>query len=164
MPRGRGSLGPRRTLQGQANLRGDTDGTATHLVLSPGLLCTKAHWAARLEALADIANISIADCPRHDTMRDIARSILATAPEQIALAGLSMGGDIAYEVIRQAPEEVKLALLDTGCGPIRRSGASRGCAAMSSPGAKARGAAQDELMTPPHAGEDHVPNHRHCRP
>jgi pimeloyl-ACP methyl ester carboxylesterase len=82
--------------QGQANL-------TTHLVLSPGLLCSKAHWAARLEALADIANLSIADHTRHDTRRDIARSILATAPEQIALAGLSMGGYIAYEVIRQAP-------------------------------------------------------------
>jgi hypothetical protein len=131
-------------------------------VLSPGLLCTKAHWAARLEALADIANISIADCPRHDTKRDIARSILATAPEH--WPACRWAANIVYEVIRQAPQVVKLALLDTGCGPIRRSGASRGCAAMSSPGAKARGAAQDELMTPSHAGEDHVPNHRHCRP
>jgi pimeloyl-ACP methyl ester carboxylesterase len=48
-------------------------------------------------------------------MEGIARSILAAAPQQFALAGLSMGGYIAYEIIRQAPERVqRLALLDTG--------------------------------------------------
>jgi pimeloyl-ACP methyl ester carboxylesterase len=48
-------------------------------------------------------------------MAGIARSILASAPERFALAGLSMGGYIAYEIVRQAPERVeRLALLDTG--------------------------------------------------
>ena len=88
---------------------------ATKLVLVPGLLCTKALWAPQIAALADIADISVADHTRHDTMAGIARSILATAPERFALAGLSMGGYIAYEIMRQAPERVtRLALLDTG--------------------------------------------------
>jgi len=87
----------------------------TDLVLVPGLLCTKALWAPQIAALSDIADITVADHTRHDTMHAIAKSILAAAPERFALAGLSMGGYIAYEIIRQAPERVvKLALLDTG--------------------------------------------------
>ena len=88
---------------------------ATNLVLVPGLLCTKALWAPQLAALGDIADMTVADHTRHDTMAAIAKSILAAAPARFALAGLSMGGYIAYEILRQAPERVtKLALLDTG--------------------------------------------------
>jgi len=87
----------------------------TNLVLVPGLLCTRALWAPQVDALGDIAEIMIADHTRHDSMAAIARSILATAPERFALAGLSMGGYISYEIVRQAPERVtKLALLNTG--------------------------------------------------
>ena len=88
---------------------------ATKLVLVPGFLCTGALWAPQMAALADIADISVADHTRHDTMVGIAKSILAAAPERFALAGLSMGGYIAYEIVRQAPQRVtRLALLDTG--------------------------------------------------
>ena len=87
----------------------------TNLVLVPGLLCTKALWAPQVEALGDIAEITVADHTRHDSMAAIAQSILDAAPERFALAGLSMGGYIAYEIVRQAPQRVtKLALLDTG--------------------------------------------------
>jgi pimeloyl-ACP methyl ester carboxylesterase len=72
-------------------------------------------WAPQIAALADIADCTVADHTRHDTMAGIAGSILAKAPERFALAGLSMGGYIAYEIVRQAPERVeRLALLDTG--------------------------------------------------
>ena len=85
------------------------------LVLVPGLLCTAALWAPQVAALADVADMSVPDHTRHDTMEGIARSILANAPERFALAGLSMGGYIAYEIVRQAPQRVtRLALLDTG--------------------------------------------------
>lgn len=87
----------------------------TNLVLVPGLLCTAALWAPQIAALKDIAQCTVADHTRHRTMAGIARSILASAPERFALAGLSMGGYIAYEIMRQAPERVeRLALLDTG--------------------------------------------------
>ena len=87
----------------------------TNLLLVPGLLCTHVLWAPQIAALGDIANCSVADHTRHDTMAGIARSILAAAPERFALAGLSMGGYIACEIVRQAPERVeRLALLDTG--------------------------------------------------
>jgi pimeloyl-ACP methyl ester carboxylesterase len=72
----------------------------TQLVLVPGLLCSPALWAAQVAGLSDIADITIADHTRHDTMPAIADAILAEAPERFALAGLSMGG--------------YMALLDTG--------------------------------------------------
>jgi pimeloyl-ACP methyl ester carboxylesterase len=85
------------------------------LVLVPGLLCTGALWAPQIAVLSDIADCTVADHTRHDTMEGIARAILAAAPERFALAGLSMGGYISYEILRQAPERVeRLALLDTG--------------------------------------------------
>ena len=87
----------------------------TDLVLVPGLLCTRALWAPQIAALGDIADCTVADHTRHDSMAGIAGSILAAAPPRFALAGLSMGGYIACEIVRQAPERVeRLALLDTG--------------------------------------------------
>ena len=89
--------------------------TKTHLVLVPGLLCTGALWGPQIDALSDIADITIADHTRHDSMAAIASAILDRAPDRFALAGLSMGGYISYDIVRQAPERVlKLALLDTG--------------------------------------------------
>lgn len=86
-----------------------------NLVLVPGLLCTRALWGPQMAALSDIAEMSVADHTRHDSMAGIAKWILAAAPERFALAGLSMGGYIAYEIVRQAPHRVtRLALLDTG--------------------------------------------------
>jgi pimeloyl-ACP methyl ester carboxylesterase len=97
-------------------MNGETPMAAgTHLMLVPGLLCTKALWAPQMAGLSDIAGMSVADHTLHDSMPAIARSILAAAPERFALAGLSMGGYIACEIVRQAPERVtRLALLDTG--------------------------------------------------
>jgi len=87
----------------------------THLVLVPGLLCSPALWAPQVAGLSDIADITIADHTRHDTMATIAQSILAEAPQRFALAGLSMGGYIAQQIVLQSPERVtRLALLDTG--------------------------------------------------
>jgi pimeloyl-ACP methyl ester carboxylesterase len=121
--------------------------TRTNLVLVPGLLCSKALWAPQLAALADIADMTVADHTRHDTMEAIARSILAAAPERFALAGLSMGGFIAFEIMRLAPQRVtKLALLDTHARPEtpdRREQRLRRNALAQREGA---GAVQDELM------------------
>lgn len=84
------------------------------LVLVPGLTCTRALWHSQIEALADVAEVTVADHTRDDTMAAIARLILAVAPPRFALAGLSMGGYIAFEIMRQAPDRVtRLALLDT---------------------------------------------------
>ena len=87
----------------------------TPLVLVPGLLLMRALWEPQITGLADVAQMTVADHTRHDTMTGIAESILATAPHRFALAGLSMGGYIVFEILRLAPERVtKVAFLDTG--------------------------------------------------
>ncbi|MGE0094877.1 MAG: alpha/beta fold hydrolase [Alphaproteobacteria bacterium] len=88
------------------------------LVLIPGTLCDAALWRHQIDHLGDIAQVSVADHTRHDSMAEIARAILAEAPPRFALAGLSMGGFVAFEIMRQAPERVdRLALLDTSARP-----------------------------------------------
>lgn len=118
------------------------------LVLVPGLLCSAALWAPQIAALSDIAEMTVADHTRHDTMHGIASSILAKAPERFALAGLSMGGYIAQEIVREAPHRVtRLALLDTGAradAPERKEQRLRRNELARREGAVA---VQDELMS-----------------
>lgn len=84
------------------------------LILIPGLICTAELWEAQVAALADLAEITVADHRQHDSMAALATAILEQAPERFALAGLSMGGYIALEIMRQAPDRVeRLALFDT---------------------------------------------------
>jgi pimeloyl-ACP methyl ester carboxylesterase len=90
----------------------------TRLILLPGLLCTPRLWQAPLAALADIADMTVGDLTRHDSMAGMAGHVLDGAPERFALAGLSMGGYVALEIMRRAPERVeRLALLDTSARP-----------------------------------------------
>jgi len=84
------------------------------LMLLPGLLCDDALWAHQVTFLDQVADVRVADLTREDNVPDMARHVLARAPERFALAGLSMGGYVAQEIMRQAPERVlRLALLDT---------------------------------------------------
>ncbi len=84
------------------------------LLLLPGLLCDAALWRHQIETLADIADIVVADLTEDDSGSAMAQRVLASAPDEFALAGLSMGGYVAFEILRQAPDRVKrLALLDT---------------------------------------------------
>ena len=84
------------------------------LLLLPGMMCDARLFAPQVDALADLAAITIGDLTGASTIEGLAASVLATAPERFALAGLSMGGIVAMEVVRQAPVRVtRLALLDT---------------------------------------------------
>jgi pimeloyl-ACP methyl ester carboxylesterase len=88
------------------------------LLLLPGLLCDETLWAHQIKALKGVAECHVPDLTRYDTMETLAQSVLASAPPQFALAGLSMGGYVAFEILRQAPERVtKLCLLDTSARP-----------------------------------------------
>lgn len=87
---------------------------STPIVLLPGLNCSPRLYGPQLPALWRIGPVQVADHTRADSMEDIAASVLAAAPLQFHLVGLSMGGYIAFEILRQSPERVlKLALLDT---------------------------------------------------
>lgn len=90
----------------------------TPLLLLPGLLCDAGLWAPQAEALADVAEVQVADLTQDDRVEAMAARVLARAPARFALAGLSMGGYVAFEILRQAPERVsRLALLDTTAAP-----------------------------------------------
>lgn len=84
------------------------------LILLPGTLCDHRLWGYQVQHLADIADISIGDLTKDDTIKGMAMSILANVPEKFALAGLSLGGIVAMEVVHQAPERVtNLALFNS---------------------------------------------------
>ncbi len=91
------------------------------LILLPGLVCDSAVWAAQVQALSPRWRCHVPDYGLRDSLIDMARHVLDTAPAQtFALAGHSMGGRVALEVLRLAPKRVHhLALLDTGTHPLQ---------------------------------------------
>jgi pimeloyl-ACP methyl ester carboxylesterase len=85
------------------------------LILVPGLLCDAAVWAAQAAALADIADVRVANNGEVDSLVRLAEAVIAGAPPRFAVAGHSMGGRIALEIARRVPDRlIGLALLDTG--------------------------------------------------
>ena len=89
------------------------------LVLLPGLLCDEAVWPDQMAGLAHRADSFVPDYGLLNSISEMARFVLASAPAEVFnLAGHSMGGRVALEVVRQAPQRVRrLALLDTGYEP-----------------------------------------------
>lgn len=88
------------------------------IVLIPGLLASPRLYADQIPELWRLGPVTVATHTRDDSMGAIARRILASAPAQFALAGLSMGGYVCFEILRQAPQRiVKLILLDTSARP-----------------------------------------------
>ena len=89
------------------------------LILIPGLLCDERVWAGQRAALADLAEVRVAEHGLVNTLPALAENILERAPERFAVAGHSMGGRVALEVFRAAPERVAgMALMDTGHHPF----------------------------------------------
>ncbi|WP_425529982.1 alpha/beta fold hydrolase, partial [Stenotrophomonas maltophilia] len=83
-----------------------------------GLNCTAALFGPQVEELGQRRQTMIADITRDGTIAGMADRLLADAPPQFALGGLSMGGYVALEVARKAPDRVtRLALLDTRASP-----------------------------------------------
>ncbi|MCP5367414.1 MAG: alpha/beta fold hydrolase [Hyphomicrobiales bacterium] len=91
------------------------NGPRIPLLLLPGLLCDAALWRHQVAGLADVADCTVPDLTRDDSLTTMAERVLADyAPPRFALAGLSMGGYLAQEIMRRAPHRVdRLALLDT---------------------------------------------------
>ena len=84
------------------------------LILLPGMMCDSRMYAPQIDALKNIAQCQVGCISGADNMADIAAQVLARAPKEFALAGLSMGGIVAMEIVRQAPHRVtRLALMDT---------------------------------------------------
>jgi pimeloyl-ACP methyl ester carboxylesterase len=94
-------------------------GVKKTLILVPGLLCDEGAWAAQVEALADLADLHVANNGDGDSLGALAEAIIDRAPARFAIAGHSMGGRVALEVARRAPGRLLgFALLDTGFEPL----------------------------------------------
>jgi pimeloyl-ACP methyl ester carboxylesterase len=88
------------------------------LLLLPGLLCDHRLWRDQAAALADVAEIKIADLTKDDSLDAMAERAMAGMPDRFALAGLSMGGYVAFAILRRAPGRVaRLCLFDTSARP-----------------------------------------------
>ena len=85
------------------------------LLLLPGLMCDSAVWSPVLPWLTPQTTCTVVDHGDAEDLSQMARQMLASAPDAFVLAGHSMGARVALEAIRLAPERVRgLALLDTG--------------------------------------------------
>ncbi len=92
--------------------------TRPRILAIPGLLCDEFVWEFQADALADIADTTIADVSEHDDLTEMARAALSTVDGHVDVVGHSMGGRVAFEVWRLAPERVRsLVVLDTGAHP-----------------------------------------------
>lgn len=88
------------------------------LVLLPGMLCDDGLFEHQVEHLSEVAEVSVGDLTRDDSIAGMAQTVLEEVPDRFALAGLSMGGIVAFEIMRQAPQKVsRLALFDTNARP-----------------------------------------------
>ncbi len=86
----------------------------TPLVLLPGMMCDARMWGPQIAAFSGHHTLQFPSMANHDSMAELARAILASAPPRFALAGLSMGGIVAMNILSQAPDRVtKIALMDT---------------------------------------------------
>ncbi|WP_099607329.1 alpha/beta fold hydrolase [Vibrio coralliilyticus] len=84
------------------------------LIWLPGLLCDGALFEDVNQALPQWVAPGYVSLSALPTMEQLAADVLAKAPQEFVLGGLSMGGILAFEVYRQAPERVKgLILMDT---------------------------------------------------
>ncbi|MFT5225350.1 MAG: pimeloyl-ACP methyl ester carboxylesterase [Polaribacter sp.] len=88
--------------------------SSTPLLMLPGMMCDARLFRPQVDALSGSLSIHLAPITAQDSVQALAADILANAPPQFALLGLSMGGIVAMEVMAQAANRVtRLALLDT---------------------------------------------------
>ncbi len=87
-------------------------------LLLPGLICDARIWSGVISSMTSGGVQAIGGYGLANTLEEMARRVLAAAPETFNLVGHSMGGRIALEIVRIAPERVVgVALLDTGIHP-----------------------------------------------
>jgi pimeloyl-ACP methyl ester carboxylesterase len=88
------------------------------IVMIPGLCSDAAIWSRTIAALGGDFSCVVGDTLQDSSLAGMARRILDSAPDQFALAGVSMGGMVAMELMRLAPPRVThLALIDTNARP-----------------------------------------------
>lgn len=82
-----------------------------NIVLIPGFMTDASLWDDMLPAFQNLGTVTHGDLSQASTIFEMARSVLADAPERFALVGFSMGGYVAREIARVAPERVQALVL-----------------------------------------------------
>jgi pimeloyl-ACP methyl ester carboxylesterase len=91
----------------------------TSLVLIPGVLCDERLFAHQIADLGSYATISVANITQQNSVEEMARAVLAAAPERFCLAGFSLGSQVALEIMQIAGDRVeRLALLSATHGGL----------------------------------------------
>jgi pimeloyl-ACP methyl ester carboxylesterase len=89
------------------------------LVLIPGVLCDERLFAHQIADLGSYATISVANITQQNSVEEMARAVLAAAPERFCLAGFSLGSQVALEIMQIAGDRVeRLALLSATHGGL----------------------------------------------
>lgn len=87
------------------------------LLLVPGLMCDARIFQGQLAAFPGSGVGNYGDAA---SIAEMARRVLASAPERFVLLGHSMGARVALEIYRQAPKRVgRLVLVSTGVHAVR---------------------------------------------
>ena len=85
------------------------------VLLVPGLMCDHTVWEPLLPWIGQQHHCTVVDHAGADSLPQMARQMLASAPPAFLLAGHSMGARVVLEAVRLAPDRVRgVALLDTG--------------------------------------------------
>ncbi|WP_325050393.1 alpha/beta fold hydrolase [Falsigemmobacter faecalis] len=96
------------------------------LILIPGTLNDEGLWRDQLAPLSLVADVSVADITKGESLEALARQVLALHSGPFLVAGFSLGGLVAQEVFRRAPDRVLgLGLLDTTMLPDTPAGQAK---------------------------------------
>jgi pimeloyl-ACP methyl ester carboxylesterase len=105
-------------LRSQQQLEQPDATLAAPLLMLPGTLCDRRVFAEVLD-LAGRPDAIVEEYGDAQSAPDIARRILARAPDRLSLCGFSLGGLIALEIAAQAPGRVeRLALIAANPRPM----------------------------------------------
>jgi len=79
----------------------------------PGMMCDGRLFQPVVDALGHRHHCLTADLSRHNDWQDLAADVLAKAPAQFDLIGVSMGGGLALELCALAPRRIgRVVILD----------------------------------------------------
>jgi pimeloyl-ACP methyl ester carboxylesterase len=82
-----------------------------HLVFVPGLNNSAVVWQPVIDALPSGLSATAVDCPPLDDIDDVAKALLAEAPDSFVAVGHSFGGYVVLAMLAQQPERLRGVVL-----------------------------------------------------
>jgi Predicted hydrolases or acyltransferases (alpha/beta hydrolase superfamily) len=84
---------------------------ALPLVLIPGFMLDETLWDEVVESLPATCEVHRANLLEGQTLAQIARHVVASAPPRFVLVGFSLGGYVARSIVQQCPDRVAALIL-----------------------------------------------------